>query len=216
MCGKRHCRAALTAWLAVTATGCSFGTIDLSQVLAPSPVMLRVTAVVSDDGDFLPPGLKSKQPLAGAKVTVILGPQTGRVAFTNAEGEADLGEVALNSTVQATKDGWSSENGIVGQSGNLLQFVIGQAPHTMWGTVTAVGSTGPLSAAGVLVRISSGVQHVGMTATTDSTGTYRFDNLSTQSIDFSLTFSKEGLRDASRSVPAVRRNFMVPNQVMTQ
>lgn len=183
--------------------------LDWSNAVGPSPISYDAIATVYDDGEFLPPGSGSRQPVADVRLELETSYVVIRHAVTDASGRADLGRVSSGSYVRAVKDqAWGGlEVRITNQSPVL---VFSQAPHTVWGFVNTRNGPAP----GVLVRFNGGPND-GTSAVTDSAGFYRIDTIVSQGLPV-IDYSKAGFRTVTARLGGITRNEKLLTIVLDQ
>lgn len=170
---------------------------------------------VTDDSGFLRDEVEYSngsigEPLAGVRVELLDGPQSGTATTTDDTGLFSL--IGLHpeaEKMRLSKPGWDSIDVYAGPSTLTLvrDYQMGQAPHVVWGTVAVSGSTPAQRLPGVRVEIIEGSPNVGMSTTTDASGVFRFENQPSYP-RLTLRFTLAGYQTALWN-SAVRRNSRV-------
>lgn len=198
--------------------GCGFdgGFLDLSGPLftAPGPNN-SLSGKVTDDSGYLRDEIEYStgsigEPLAGVRVELLDGPQSGTATTTDNNGLFSL--IGLHpeaNKMRLSRPGWESIEVYAGPStlSIVRDYQMGQAPHVVWGTVAVSGSTPAQRLPGVRVEIVEGSPNVGMTTTTDASGVFRFDDQPT-SARLTLRFTLAGYQTAMWG-SEVRRNSRI-------
>jgi len=189
--------------LAVT-LAVSEGCVNASSILGPTGPH-EIEGPVLDDSGLLPGGRRAG--LAGARIEVLDGPKAGSVVLTDSAGTyrlpKDIGEGPI--TLRATKDGFDphTEQFFPEYLAGPL-FILGQAPHTLWGDVVLAGSAPSVLVPDIRLEILDG-PNAGKVALGDHTGRYRFDDLNA-SPSYALRLSRTGHRTRTYTMPEFRHN----------
>ncbi len=204
-------RAIVFAALGLLVTGCKLDP-PFSAGFFPTVIdcrELNLRGQVTDDAALLVPGAPGpgapSAPIAGAQVSILVGPGSGRSSVTGPDGAFVILNIQLpgNASIllEATHDAFepqTEELFISGHSGDRVDggcdrfptMYLGQAPHSVTGYVRRIGSSAPIG--GARVDVLDG-ENAGVSVIADSAGTYRIDNLRTSS-PFRLRISADGYR----------------------
>lgn len=117
-------------------------------------------------------------PLEGARVEILDGPDAGSSATTDGEGRYTLAGVAASTvTIEASKEGFASvSKQVTVEAGTTVDFALEDTPSTLSGRVTESAPTEDVALSGALVEVVGG-PHDGKSDTTGENGRYRIDDL---------------------------------------
>jgi len=172
--------------LALGVAGCGSDSTGSSTPTSPTPTptptptatTASLTGTVSNS---------SSERIGGATVTVLDGPDTGRSAGTNSNGEYSFSSLTIGNTNLSVTSSLYQEAraGVAVDGTNTLNFTLTRKTVPLGGNVTA--STGD-AISGATVTVLDG-PNSGETATTSSDGSYRFTSLTTGNVNFKATAS---------------------------
>lgn len=210
---SKWCLGTLVTGLAWLTAGCG-NFLEGVNIFGPTSPPYRVSGQVIDDSLALPPADSARITVSDVRIEVLDGPDKGRFAITNAAGAYDLGQIASDTRLRATKAGWEPvEIEINGWTWASPWISMSEAPHCLWGFIYLPGGT-PIPAQGVRVEVADG-PNAGQVTMSDNQGLYRFDNLSTQRA-FQVEFSKTGYRTDRITVASLNRNTQLPRTLTAQ
>lgn len=158
---------------------------DATSVVAPAADEVTVSAGTT----ILAGNVESStgEPLSGATITVLDGPDAGLTATTNADGDYEFRTLTGgNANFSATAAGHAeSRAGISSDSSVTLNFVLTRTHTTLTGTVS---NTSGQRIGGATVTVLDGPD-TGKSATADSNGVYKFDLIIIGNANFAATAS---------------------------